>query len=176
VGYSVGIFPLLKIFKRGNMIFPHSPIPRFPVPPFKDSQIHSYTVHINISASGKVLQDWRKYSWFGKFKIFRAFLLFEFLLFWQRTYRRTAKRLKYLFFAIETICLWSMTSPMKSLSVREDQDGARAIHSKVSKDKYKCVSNFYFTIKACVKFPVILNLARYNGWILNVHRTDNVSM
>lgn len=68
------------------------------------------------------------------------------------------------------------TSPIKSLSVREDKDGARAIHAKVSKDKYRCVSNFYFTIKACVKFPSILNLARYNGWILDVHSTDNVSM
>jgi hypothetical protein len=32
------IFPLLKIFKMGNMIFPHSPIPQFPVAPFKDSR------------------------------------------------------------------------------------------------------------------------------------------
>ena len=86
------------------------------------------------------------------------------------------KKLIYLFHHAELFCWLNMTSPMKSLSAREDKDGARAIHSKVSKDKYKCVSNFYFTIKACVKFPPILKLARYNGWILDVHHTDNVSM
>jgi hypothetical protein len=54
------IFPLLKIFKRGNMIFPdspilrfpHSPIPRFPVPPFKDSH--------NIM---NLTRDWVNLAW-----------------------------------------------------------------------------------------------------------------
>lgn len=60
--------------------------------------------------------------------------------------------------------------------MRKDKDGAKALRSKVSKEKYKCISNFFFNIKACVKFPPKDKLCRYNGWILDVQRMDNVSM
>ena len=64
-------------------------------------------------------------------------------------------------------------SPIKSISVREDESGARALHSKAGKRKYRCIANFYFTIECFVNFP---NWKKYNGCILTVHRTDGVSM
>jgi hypothetical protein len=66
------------------------------------------------------------------------------------------------------------SSPVKGLSVREDQQGSRALHSKTGKERYKCIANFYFTIKAFVKFPKAHS--KYNGYIMNVQRTDGVSM
>ena len=69
-----------------------------------------------------------------------------------------------------------MASPIKGLSVRRNDEGVNALHTKTSKDKYTCISNFYFTVKACVKFPPRLKLCHYNGWILDVHCTDGVSM
>jgi ribosomal protein L35AE/L33A len=65
-------------------------------------------------------------------------------------------------------------SPAKSLSVREDQRGVKALHSKIEKNRYKCVANFYFTIKAFVKFRKTHR--KYNGYVLDVHRNDGVSM
>jgi hypothetical protein len=66
-------------------------------------------------------------------------------------------------------------SPIKGLSVREDASGARALHTKVGKDRYRCISNFYFDLKAFVKFPCIDHV-KYNGFIAEVHRIDGVSM
>ena len=67
-------------------------------------------------------------------------------------------------------------TPIKGLAVREDVDsGARALHTKVSKDKYRCVSNFYFELKAFVNFPSSDHV-KFNGFIVDVHRTDGVSM
>lgn len=63
--------------------------------------------------------------------------------------------------------------PLKSLSVREDASGSRALHTKTAKNKYLCQANFYFTVEAFVKFPVH---NKYNGYILNVCRTDGVTM
>ena len=65
-------------------------------------------------------------------------------------------------------------SPIKSLSVREDQRGSRTLHFKTDKERYKCIANFYFTIKAFVKFPQLHN--KFNGYLINVHRKDGVSM
>lgn len=65
-------------------------------------------------------------------------------------------------------------SPIKGLSVREDQQGSRALHAKTGKERYKSIANFYFTIKAFVKFPQ--EQSRFNGYILTVHRTDGVYM
>jgi hypothetical protein len=65
-------------------------------------------------------------------------------------------------------------SPIKSLSVREDQQGSRALHSKTGKERYKCIANFYFTVKSFVKFPPHQN--RFNGYLFDVHRKDGVSM
>jgi hypothetical protein len=68
----------------------------------------------------------------------------------------------------------SSTSPRKSLSVREAGEGISCLHKKMEKDRYKPIANFYFTIEAFVKFPVAYR--RFNGYILNVHRTDSNSM
>lgn len=65
-------------------------------------------------------------------------------------------------------------SPVKKLSVREDQQGSRALHSKIESGRYKCIANFYFTVKAFVKFSQLHS--RFNGYVLDVHRTDGVSM
>ena len=65
-------------------------------------------------------------------------------------------------------------SPIKGLSVREDQQGFRALHAKTGEERYKCIVNFYFTINAFVKFPVAQS--KFNGYIINVQRTDEVSM
>ena len=43
-------------------------------------------------------------------------------------------------------------SPIKGISVREDQAGGRTLHVKTDNNRYKSVSNFYFEIKAFVKF------------------------
>ena len=64
-------------------------------------------------------------------------------------------------------------SPLKSLSVREDQHGSRALHTKTGKQRYACISNFYFNIEAFVMYP---EHCKFNGYILNVSRTDGVAM
>ena len=66
-------------------------------------------------------------------------------------------------------------SPIKGISVREDQFGTRALHYKAGKQRYKCISNFYFIIDSFVKFASSHH-KMYNGYILNVHRTDGVAM
>lgn len=66
-------------------------------------------------------------------------------------------------------------SPIKGISVREDSEGNRALHTKAAKDRYNCISNFYFDQKAFVKFPSV-DHAKYNGFIIDVHRIDRVSM
>lgn len=66
-------------------------------------------------------------------------------------------------------------SPKKSLSVREDQDGAKTLHVKKDTDRYKSISDFYFTIKAFVRFPE-KDLTHLNGYIVVVHRRDGVTM
>jgi hypothetical protein len=67
----------------------------------------------------------------------------------------------------------TLESPVKSISVREDQFGARALHYKAGKRRYRCIANFYFIIDSFVQFETC---KKYNGYILNVHRTDGVAM
>jgi hypothetical protein len=64
-------------------------------------------------------------------------------------------------------------SPVKSISVREDESGVRALHFKAAKLKYRRIANFYFVIERFVNFQT---WKKYNGYILTVHRTDGVSM
>ena len=45
-----------------------------------------------------------------------------------------------------------MTSPVKSLSVREDNDGTICIHKKVKAGVYESVSDFWFKIEKLVQF------------------------
>ena len=66
-------------------------------------------------------------------------------------------------------------SPIKGLSVREDESGNRSLHTKLEKNRYSCISNFYFDLKAFVKFPSIDHM-KYSGFIVDVHRIDGVSM
>lgn len=65
-------------------------------------------------------------------------------------------------------------SPIKGLSVREDQQGSRALHAKTGKERYKSIANFYFTVKAFVRFPQVQS--KFNGYILTVQRTDGICM
>ena len=69
----------------------------------------------------------------------------------------------------------SGSSPIKGISAREDQDGSKTLHVKVDTNRYKCISNFFFHVKAFVKF-VEKELTIFNGYILSVHRIDGVSM
>lgn len=64
-------------------------------------------------------------------------------------------------------------SPVKGLSVREDQDGVRSLHSKIGDRRYKRMANFYFSIQTLVTFP---GENKLNGYILDVHRIDGTSM
>ena len=61
-----------------------------------------------------------------------------------------------------------MTSPVKSLSVREDNDGAICIHKKVKAGMYESVSDFWFKIEKLVQFEK--SLAGNSGYIFNVHK------
>ena len=65
-------------------------------------------------------------------------------------------------------------SPIKVISVREDSDGNRALDTNVAKDRYRCISNFYFDLKAFVKFPRVEH-AKYNCFIVHAYRIDGVS-
>ena len=64
-------------------------------------------------------------------------------------------------------------SPIKGISVREDQAGGRTLHVKTDNNGYKSVSNFYFEIKAFVKFEDKEH-TKFNGYVLDVIRDDGV--
>lgn len=70
--------------------------------------------------------------------------------------------------------IMSGSSPVKSISVREDKDGKRALHLKQNEKKYRSVANFHFSVMTFIEFPS--HLRRYNGYLLDVHRVDGVSM
>lgn len=66
-------------------------------------------------------------------------------------------------------------SPIKGVSVREDKDGVSTLHVKTDNNRYRSIANFYFIIKAFVRFRE-RDLTHFNGYILNVNRHDGVSM
>ncbi len=66
-------------------------------------------------------------------------------------------------------------SPIKGLSVREDRAGAKTLHVKTDTNRYKCISNFYFDIKAFVKFEDKEH-TKFNGYVLVVYRDDGITM
>ncbi len=67
-------------------------------------------------------------------------------------------------------------SPIKGVSVREGKDGASTLHVKTdNNNQYASIANLYFVIKAFVRFPEG-DLTHFNGYILNVNRSDGVSM
>jgi hypothetical protein len=66
------------------------------------------------------------------------------------------------------------SSPMKSLSVRQNQDGKRSLHVKRGDNSYKSISNFHFLISCFVEFPK--EFQRYNGYLVDVQRMDGVQM
>jgi len=66
------------------------------------------------------------------------------------------------------------TSPVKSISVREDIDGKRAMHIKQKEKKYVSIANFHFDVLFFVEFPA--RFSKYNGYLLDVHRKDGISM
>lgn len=61
-----------------------------------------------------------------------------------------------------------MTSPVKSLSVRESADGSVCMHKKIKPGVYESVADFWFEIEMFVKFVGTLNTS--SGYILNVHK------
>ena len=61
-----------------------------------------------------------------------------------------------------------MTSPIKSLSIREGVDGSLGIHKKVKPGLYNSVADFWFEICVFVKCEGELNSC--SGYILNVHK------
>ena len=65
-------------------------------------------------------------------------------------------------------------SPLKSISVREDGEGKRALHVKQKEKRYKSVANFHFSVVSFMDFPPMFR--RYNGYLLDVHRVDGVNM
>ena len=65
-------------------------------------------------------------------------------------------------------------SPLKSLSVREDSEGKRSFHVKSGENAYKSVANFHFKIVGFVNFPQELHI--FNGYLLDVHRSDGENM
>lgn len=65
-------------------------------------------------------------------------------------------------------------SPVKSISVREDGDGKRALHIKQKEKRYKSVANFHFSVVSFVDFPP--KFRRYNGYLIDVHRVDGANM
>ena len=65
-------------------------------------------------------------------------------------------------------------SPVKSISVREAEDGKAMMHLKNSDNKYKSIANFNFAIKEFVEFP--LAFQNFSGYLLQVQRTDDVSL
>ena len=63
-----------------------------------------------------------------------------------------------------------MTSPIKSLSIREGVDGSLCIHKKVKPGLYNSVADFWFKICVFVKCEDELNSC--SGYILNVHKVQ----
>ena len=57
-----------------------------------------------------------------------------------------------------------MTSPVKSLSVRENADGSVCMHKKIKPGIYEIVADFWFEIEMFVKFIGTLNTS--SGYIL----------
>lgn len=66
------------------------------------------------------------------------------------------------------------TSPVKSISVREDKDGKKALHIKQREKKYSSVANFHFSVVSFVEFPS--NWRKYSGYLLDVQRMDGIRM
>ena len=66
-------------------------------------------------------------------------------------------------------------SPVKGISIREDRFQQKTLHIKTDENRYKSISDFYFDIKAFVKFAD-KDLTLYNGYILTVHRKDGVPL
>ena len=66
------------------------------------------------------------------------------------------------------------TSPVKSISVRDDGEGKRAMHIKQKEKKYVSIANFHFQLLHFVEFPA--RFTKYNGYLLDVHRRDGISM
>ena len=68
-----------------------------------------------------------------------------------------------------------MASPLKSLSMRSNNDGMReSLHVKVSESKYRSIANFSFKIVCHVRFPK--PHTSLSGWLLNVRRIDGEEM
>jgi hypothetical protein len=63
-----------------------------------------------------------------------------------------------------------LTSPIKSLSIREGVDGSLGIHKKVEPGLYNNVADFWFEICVFVKCEGELNSC--SGYILNVHKVQ----
>ena len=63
-----------------------------------------------------------------------------------------------------------MTSPIKSLSIREGVDGSLGIHKKVKPGLYNSVADFWFEIILCVFVKCEGELNSCSGYILNVHK------
>ena len=61
-----------------------------------------------------------------------------------------------------------MTSPAKSLSVRDDGDGSFCIHKKVKPEVYKSVADYWFDIEMFVIFEQ--DMRSFIGYILDVHK------
>ena len=66
------------------------------------------------------------------------------------------------------------SSPLKSISVRDDGEGKRAMHIKQKEKKYVSIANFHFQLLYFVEFPA--RFTKYNGYVLDVHRRDGISM
>ena len=64
----------------------------------------------------------------------------------------------------------SKNSPIKSLSVRDGEDGKRSIHVKCGGKKYPSVANFYFEIFGFVEFPPEFQMS---GYLLDVTRSSD---
>lgn len=65
-------------------------------------------------------------------------------------------------------------SPKKSLSIRANTEGKRLFHVKKSNTKYVPVSNFSFRIVSFIEFEPALS--KYNGYLLDVQRSDGARM
>ena len=69
----------------------------------------------------------------------------------------------------------SKRSPMKSLSVRDGQDGKRSLHVKRGEKKYVSVANFFFEVIGFVR--CLSEFQRMNGYLLEVTRSsDGITM
>ena len=69
----------------------------------------------------------------------------------------------------------SKRSPVKSLSVRDGEDGKRSLHVKRGEKKYKSIANFYFEVVGFVEFPSVFQ--KMNGYLLEVTRSsDGITM